>query len=224
MSKRTVITWLLIGLIIAVIIHLAYQFISIRSGNFLTTVGRADVIVILGAAVWPGGQPSLVLRDRTLRAAELYHQGVAPKIICTGGVGAYPPAEAEVEKELLMQAGVPESAIILETASTSTIEQARAIKAMGDQQGFRSIALVTSFYHERRAIRFFQSAGISDVQDARCMHTRFVDINYWVAREAAYLTVLNWWQLGFSGLGLGSLLLVWRSRRVRRRLAPNPTV
>lgn len=224
MSKRTFIKWLLIGLIVAVVLHLAYQFISIRSGNFLTTVGRADVIVILGAAVWPGGQPSLVLRDRTLRAAELYHQGVAPKIICTGGVGTNPPAEAEVEKRLLLEAGVPESAIALETASTSTREQAQTIKTMGDQQGFRSIALVTSFYHERRAIRFFHSAGFSEVQDARCMHTRFVDINYWVAREAAYLTVLNWWQLGLAGLGLGSLVFAWRSRRARRNFSPNPTV
>lgn len=224
MSKRSVINWILIGLIIVVILHLAYQFISIRSGNFLTVVGRADVIVILGAAVWPGGQPSLVLRDRTARAAELYHQGIAPKIICTGGVGTNPPAEAEVEKQLLLEAGVPESAIMLETASTSTIEQARAIKAMGDQHGFHSVALVTSFYHERRAIRFFHSAGIADVQDARTTHTRFVDINYWVAREAVYLTVLNWWQLALSGIGLGSLLLWWRSRRRRRKTLPSNPV
>jgi uncharacterized SAM-binding protein YcdF (DUF218 family) len=224
MSKRTVIMWLLIGLIIAVIINLAYQFISLRTGNHLTTVDRADVIVILGAAVWPGGQPSLVLRDRTLRAAELFHQGIAAKIICTGGVGDNPPAEAEVEKRLLVEAGVPDSAIILETASTSTHEQARAIKAMGDQQGFHSLALVTSFYHERRAIQFFRSAGISDIQDARCVHTQFVDINYWVARESLYLTVVNFWQWGLAGLGIGSLLILWRARGRRRPARLEPTV
>jgi uncharacterized SAM-binding protein YcdF (DUF218 family) len=224
MSKRNVIMWLLIGLIIAVIINLVYQFISLRTGNHLTTVGRADVIVILGAAVWPGGQPSLVLRDRTLRAAELYHLGIAPKIICTGGVGTYPPAEAEVEKQLLLQAGVPENAIILETASTSTREQARAIKTMGDQQGFHSIALVTSFYHERRATQFFHAAGLTDLQDARCMHTQFVDINYWVARESLYLTLVNFWQWGLAGLGLGALILVWQARRRRRKVDPTPLV
>lgn len=219
MRKSALIFRLVLGLVLAGGVHAAYQFISLRTGNYLTTVGRADVIVILGAAVWPGGQPSLVLRDRVARAAELYHQGVATKIICTGGVGDNPPAEAEVEKQLLIEAGVPADAIILESASTSTIEQARAIRTISDQQGFRSIALVTSFYHERRAIRYFHSAGFSEVQDARPMHTRFVDINYWVAREAAYLTVLNWWQWGLAGLGLGVLLILLRNTRQRRRAA-----
>ena len=85
----------------ALILYLAYQFVSLRLQNNLTSVPPADCIVILGAAVWPGGQPSFVLRDRIARAAELYHQGIADKIICSGGVGHNPPAEAEVEKQFL---------------------------------------------------------------------------------------------------------------------------
>jgi uncharacterized SAM-binding protein YcdF (DUF218 family) len=213
MSISATVRSFLIALGAALILYPTYQFISIRSQNHTTTVARADVIVILGAAVWPGGGPSLVLGDRIARAAELYHQGVAPKIICTGGVGTYPPAEAEVEKQLLIRAGVPEAAIITETASTSTAEQARLIKALCDQYGFRSIALVTSFYHERRAMQLFRAAGLSQIEDARCTHNRFIDLNSRVAREAVGLTIINWWHWMLMGLGLWVLMRVWKALR-----------
>src|SRR5262245_24154870 len=132
-----------------------YQFFSLRAQNSVTEVKPVDCLVVLGAAVWPGEQPSFVLRDRLARAAELYHAGVAPKIIVSGGVGTYPPAEAEVSRRFLVAAGVPNDAIIMEAASTSTAEQAQLIKRIADREGFRSIALVTSFYHVKRATYLF---------------------------------------------------------------------
>jgi vancomycin permeability regulator SanA len=189
------------------ILYIAYQFVSLRSQNSITAVPQTDCIVVLGAAVWAGGQPSPVFRDRLARAAELYHQGVADKIICSGGVGKNPPAEAEVGKRFLMQAGVAEKDIITEPISSSTSEQAVRIKEIGDTEGFRSIALVTSFFHEKRAIQLFGGAGFNRIEDARCTHERFEDLNFWVAREAAALTVMNWWQWAAMGLGIGTLLL-----------------
>lgn len=200
-------------------LYLIYQFTSIRLQNYQTDVPRSDCIVILGAAVWPNGQPSFVLRDRIERAAELYHQGVANKIICTGGVGKYPPAEALMEKQLLMQAGVPEEAIITELASTSTAEQAKLIKEICDRLGFTSIALVTSFYHERRATQLFRSAGFTSIADARCTHDRDIDLNFWVAREAVALAVLNWWQWVLGGIGLGLLVSWYQSARRHKQAA-----
>ena len=200
----------------ALILYLGYQFVSLRSQNYVTTVPRSDCLVVLGAAVWPGGQPSFVLRDRLARAAELYHAGVAGKIICSGGVGRYPPAEALVEKEFLVRAGVAEGDIIMESASASTAEQAKLIKEICDREGFQKIALVTSFYHERRATQLFRRAGFTDIADARTTHERFVDLNYWVARESAALAVMNWWHWAAIGFGTGVLILGYRRiRRVR---------
>jgi uncharacterized SAM-binding protein YcdF (DUF218 family) len=213
MSKFVIAKFLLAGICVALAVYASYQFIDLRMQNHLTVVGKADAIVILGAAVWPGGGPSLILADRVKRAADLYHQGVAPKIICTGGIGTYPPAEADVERRLLLEMGVPDSAIILETATTSTAEQARAIKAICDQQGFKSIALVTSFYHEKRATQLFRRAGITEIEDARCTHDRFEDLNAKVARDAVALTVLNWWQWLLTGSMAGIVGLIWRARR-----------
>ena len=61
------------------------------------------------------------------RAAELYHQGYAPKILFTGGLGRnteglLPEPEAVRFAKTAMECGVPESDIILEDKSRNTAE------------------------------------------------------------------------------------------------------
>ncbi|HEX2610114.1 MAG TPA: YdcF family protein, partial [Gemmatimonadales bacterium] len=46
----------------------------------------ADAIVVLGAAQY-NGRPSPVLRARLDHGLELYREGLAPRIVVTGGVG-----------------------------------------------------------------------------------------------------------------------------------------
>jgi uncharacterized SAM-binding protein YcdF (DUF218 family) len=213
MTTSTIVKSFLVSTIAALVIYVAYQFVDLRTGNSTTDVAHADCLVVLGAAVWPGGQPSYVLRDRLARAAVLYQDGVAGKIICSGGVGKYPPAEAEVCRQFLLKAGVAEQDIIMEPTSASTAEQAVRIKKISDQEGFQSIALVTSFFHEKRAIQLFERAGFTNIQDARCKHENFVDLNYWVARDALALTLMNWWHWVVLGLGAAIIHLIYRAKR-----------
>ena len=61
------------------------------------------------------------------RAAELYHQGLAPKILFTGGLGRnteglLPEPEAERFAKVAMECGVPAEDIIREDKSTNTAE------------------------------------------------------------------------------------------------------
>ena len=65
--------------------------------------------------------------DIAVRAAELYHQGYAPKILFTGGLGRntetlFPVSEAERFKRTAMACGVPEEDIITEDKSRNTKE------------------------------------------------------------------------------------------------------
>ena len=65
--------------------------------------------------------------DIARRAAELYHQGYAPKILFTGGLGRnteglLPEPEAVRFAKVAMECGVPECDIILEDKSTNTKE------------------------------------------------------------------------------------------------------
>ena len=64
------------------------------------------------------------------RAAELYHQGYADKILFTGGLGRntlgmLPEPEAVRFAKVAMECGVPESALIMEDKSTNTAENIR---------------------------------------------------------------------------------------------------
>lgn len=65
--------------------------------------------------------------DIARRAAELYHQGVAPKVLFTGGlgrntVGLLPESEADRFARVAIECGVPDCDIIREDKSTNTAE------------------------------------------------------------------------------------------------------
>jgi len=65
--------------------------------------------------------------DIARRAAELYHEGYAPKVLFTGGLGRnteglLPEPEAVRFARVAMECGVPEADIILEPDSTNTKE------------------------------------------------------------------------------------------------------
>lgn len=119
-----------------------------------------DAIVVLGARVEPGGVPGDSLRHRTLRAVQLFRQGVAPAILFTGGVGKNPPSEARVARELARSLDVPEAACVLEEQSTSTWENAICAADICRKRGWRRVVVVSDPYHLLRASRNFRKVGL----------------------------------------------------------------
>jgi len=115
--------------------------------------GSYDAIVVAGCRVLPNGQPSQSLARRVTQAAEFWRQGLAPKLALTGGKGKWGSSEAEASASLARKLGVPDSALVLEDRSTSTLENARFLRALGD---FQRILVVTDTYHVRRCEWFFR--------------------------------------------------------------------
>jgi uncharacterized SAM-binding protein YcdF (DUF218 family) len=113
-----------------------------------------DAIVVLGCRVMPDGTPSTALDLRIREAVALFHEGRAPRIICTGGVGASPYAESEVCREIAVSLGVPPDAVITEQHSTSTLTNARHAAAVAGPQ-CRAVLVVTDAFHVLRAARVF---------------------------------------------------------------------
>lgn len=99
---------------------------------------HADVIVVLGGE---SGQ-------RVIGAAELYHQGVAPKVFVTGS------GDGGLIVRRLGMAGVPDAAC--ESQSRSTYENAVLTKKALEASHPRSVMLVTSWFHSRRALAVFR--------------------------------------------------------------------
>jgi DUF218 domain len=115
-----------------------------------------DVIVVLGAAVWPGGQPSPALQRRILHAVDLWQRGYAAYLLVTGGVGKYPPAEAAVMQRLAVAHGIPPRHILCEDQATSTFTSAVWCCDMLRQRGWSRVLVVTDRYHLPSALRVLE--------------------------------------------------------------------
>jgi uncharacterized SAM-binding protein YcdF (DUF218 family) len=122
----------------------------------------ADVIIVLGSGLRRDGRPGDALYRRSLRAAELYNEGYAPNVICTGGQSAgYPRSEAAACQEILENNGVPTTAITLEDRSRSTEENARNSRAIMEAQGWEDAVLVSDSFHMLRGRWIFETQGLT---------------------------------------------------------------
>ena len=120
----------------------------------------ADVVVVLGSKVYAGGRPGPSLTRRARHAAALYQQGLAAHVVCSGGLGEYAPSEAEAACGLAERLGVPPGAILLETESHSTEQNALYTAALMQARGWRTAILVSDAYHLYRAALLFRRAGV----------------------------------------------------------------
>lgn len=127
---------------------------------------RADAVVVLAG--------SSTYAERARRAAALFKEGRAPRVVLTndGLIGGWSEAEqrnplfAERAADELRRAGVPrESVEILPQLVASTYEEAVLLREHADARGLRSLVVVTSGYHSRRALwtlrRVFGGSGVA---------------------------------------------------------------
>lgn len=111
----------------------------------------ADAIVVFAGGVGESGTAGGGYQERVKQAVDLYRQGAAPRMIFSSGY-AFVFHETEVMKDLAIALGVPAEAIVLETKATNTYENVRLVDRVLDQHRWRSILLVSSPYHMRRAL------------------------------------------------------------------------
>lgn len=147
-------------LIVFVIFIAAWIFIAPFLAERLIvekTVEKADVIVVLGG--------SSVFIERTQQAAQLFKKGIAPKIILTNdGTNAgwskseqRNPPFVELAKQSLIGQGVPVEAIeILPEQVNGTDDEAELLHQKALENNWKSILIVTSAYHTRRALWTFE--------------------------------------------------------------------
>ncbi|MEK7063079.1 MAG: YdcF family protein [Patescibacteria group bacterium] len=95
------------------------------------------------------------------RAAELYLQGLAPRVIFSGGNGKgsiFDRPEAEVFAEVAIKLGVPAESILMETKAANTGQNIMFTKALLKENGIQanSFILVQKPYMERRTYATFR--------------------------------------------------------------------
>ncbi|EJL7016317.1 YdcF family protein [Vibrio cholerae] len=120
----------------------------------------------------------LVLGSNDVRVAEhaakLYHQGLAPYVLFSGGFGRFTQgvfnhSEAETFAAIAKDAGVPEHAILLETQSTNSGENLHFSHQLLVQQAWpaKRILLVQKPYMERRAYATFMQQWPESVESVQ---------------------------------------------------------
>ncbi|MBN1609579.1 MAG: YdcF family protein [Polyangiaceae bacterium] len=119
-----------------------------------------EAIVILACRVGPGGYLSPAAHRRIRRGAEAFAEGVASRIVVSGGRRWQGVSEAEAFATRLVELGVPAQAIDRELCSLSTCENARYTARILHARGQRRVALVTCDWHMPRALASFTLAGL----------------------------------------------------------------
>jgi uncharacterized SAM-binding protein YcdF (DUF218 family) len=154
-----------VWLFVAGTIVLVALFVFLNVGRWL--VAEDPLRKAAAIAVLSGRMP-----ERALEAARIYRQGFAPRIWLT--YSAEPGAtltkhsvhfvgEEQYSKEVLVQEGVPESAIeILEPPIENTADEMRAIGNALARQRDRTVILVTSKVHTCRVHALWKRLAAQD--------------------------------------------------------------
>jgi uncharacterized SAM-binding protein YcdF (DUF218 family) len=187
---------LLVMALAALTLFLVITAIEIVHTAGLEEIHKADAIVVFGAAEY-SGRPSPVLRARLDQALAVFHRGVAPVVITTGGAADDPTfSEGGVGRDYLMRHGVPERSLIAETQGRDTAESAMRVGVIMRANGLHSCVAVSDAYHVFRIRRLLEHEGIGPVYVAPRPDSR--PHGMW-QRAVAVLretTSYSLWQLG----------------------------
>lgn len=124
---------------------------------------EADYIFVLGAQVMPDKRPSATLASR-LNRTEIYLKEYpkAKAVLCGGKGDNEPISEAEAMKQYLLNRGISEDRLILESKSRNTIQNIENAKKLLDDTGKNYTTIViSSDFHCARARRLMENAELS---------------------------------------------------------------
>ena len=189
---------LLILAVAAVVSFLTVTAVQVVHTASLEEIHPADAIVVFGAAEY-SGHPSPVLRARLDHALDLFHRGVAPVVITTGGAAGDPRfSEGGVGRDYLMRHGVPERSLIAETQGRDTAESAVRVGVIMRANGLHSCVAVSDAYHVFRIRKLLEHEGIAPVYvaprpDSR-PHTAWQRAGAVLRETASYFL----WKLGMT--------------------------
>jgi uncharacterized SAM-binding protein YcdF (DUF218 family) len=121
----------------------------------------ADAIVVMGAAQY-NGRPSPLFAARLDHALELYHDGLAPRIIVTGGKETGDrTTEGASGRAYAISHGVPAAAILTEEESRNTLESIRGVGKVLRSHGLADAVFVSDRPHMLRVLRIAADEGIT---------------------------------------------------------------
>jgi len=116
---------------------------------------RADVILVFGGGVGETGRPGTSTIERARFAAELYHRGMANKIIFSSGFQQYSNMDVENMEKIARAELVPQRDILLEKNASNNYENVLNCLKMMSVLNYNSAIVVSSPYNMLRTDLLF---------------------------------------------------------------------
>lgn len=159
----------------------------------------ADAIVVYGCKAYADGTPSQALADRVHTACALYHEGLAPLIVMSGGpVQNSSMHETQSMADYAVSLGVPREAIMLDPNGLDTQATAENfVKVFSDASGQTHadsirILAVSHDYHLPRVKLSLERQGLTAYTVPAEIRRGLPSKPYLMARESA-----AWWYYFF---------------------------
>lgn len=158
---------------------------------------KTDAIVVIS-----GGETEA----RVAEASLLYREHYAPVVIFSGAAKSGTVSNALAMSRIAARQGVPVSAEVLEEKSATTAANADEVAEIVKQAGYKSIILVTSPYHQRRASIEFHRALSKSVTIINHSATDSIwrKSSWWSNNKARSLTLSESWKVLFLSIGGGT--------------------
>jgi uncharacterized SAM-binding protein YcdF (DUF218 family) len=174
-ARGLVSAWVAAAVVVASILIFSPRPVLQWAGNFLVvrdTLTRSDAVIAVS-----GDGP-----ERVATSVELMRQGLARRLIISGGVYGPGINAAHVMRDQALQSGVLPNDILVDDQATSTAANALGAARVMNSHGLRSAILVTSPYHTRRAGMMFHRVFLREGLALR-VH----------AVERSFFRVDGWW-------------------------------
>ena len=121
------------------------------------TLERSDAILVLS--------DDNFYADRATRASQVYREGLGPIVVASGRRLRPYAGIAELMEHDLIERGVPKVKILrVVHDSDNTREEAKTLAQVAKQKKWRSVIVVTSNYHTRRARYIFSHIFPEDIR------------------------------------------------------------
>jgi uncharacterized SAM-binding protein YcdF (DUF218 family) len=118
---------------------------------------RSDAILVLG--------DDNFYADRATRASQIYRQGLGAVVVASGRRLRPYASIAELIEHDLIERGVPKDKILrVGHDSDSTREEAKTLAQLAKQKKWRSVIVVTSNFHTRRARYIFSCVFPAEIK------------------------------------------------------------
>jgi uncharacterized SAM-binding protein YcdF (DUF218 family) len=198
---------IILALILLAVLFAVFHAPLLRfAGNMLIcedNMEKVPVLFVLSGDPW----------DRGNEAVQLYKQGLAEKIVCTGEniprlflIANIQYPESELTRMNIIAQGVPGDDVILLNKGTSTKEEADYILDYCRQNNIKKIAIVSTKFHTRRVKKTFskkfREAGIELI--IRGAPSSAYDESRWWQNEEGlifvnneYIKIMYYWLKGY---------------------------